>query len=114
MRGRRRSPTSTGRRSGSGCAVGARAGEHDLVLVDVIAESIRDAVDRALEPRVGERLDLAAVAADEVMVVVSVRRRRLVARDPATGVDALDKPQLRERLERAVDRGDPDRTLRRT
>ena len=45
-------------------AVGAGAGEHDLVLLDGVAEPARDAVDRALEPRVAERLDLAAVAAD--------------------------------------------------
>ena len=79
------------------------------MLLDRIAEAAGDLVDRALEPYVAERLDLAAVAADEVMVVVAVGPRRLVPRNPVARVDSLDQPEVRERLEGAVDGRDPDR-----
>ena len=82
------------------------------MLIDGVPEPACHAVDRALEPRVAERLDLAAVAADEMMVVVAVGRRGLVARDPVTGVDALHQPQLDESLECPVHRSDPDGTPR--
>jgi zinc transporter, ZIP family len=83
------------------------------VLVDVVAEAVCHPADRALETRVRERLDLAAVAADEVVVMVAVRRRRLVTRDPVSCVDALYEPQLRDFLDHPVDGRDPDRALRR-
>src|SRR5207302_1418695 len=73
-------------------AVGAGADQDDLVLVHRVAEATGNAVDRALQPQVAERLDLAAVAAHEVVVVIAVGLRRLEARDPVTGVDALDEP----------------------
>jgi len=79
------------------------------VLLDRIAEPARNAVDRPLEPYVTERLDLAAVPADEVMVVVAVGPRRLEPRNPVAGFDPLDQPEICERLEGTVDRGDPDR-----
>jgi hypothetical protein len=61
------------------------------VLFDRIAEPARNTVDRALEPRVTESLDLAAVTADEVMVMVAVGRGRLETRNPVSGIDALDE-----------------------
>src|SRR5207245_11469771 len=88
------------------------AGEHDLVLVDGVARSVRNAVDRPLEPGIGKCLDLAAVATNEVMVVVTVGRRGLVARDPVTRVDTLYQAQLGQSLERAVPRRNPDRPAR--
>src|SRR5262245_1917957 len=45
-------------------------------------------------------------------MVVAVGRGGLVARDAVAGVDALDEPEVGERLERAVDRRDPDRPPR--
>src|SRR5437867_12806052 len=42
-------------------------------------------------------------------MMVAVRRRRLVTRNPVPGVDTLHKPELGERLERAVDGRDSDR-----
>jgi zinc transport system substrate-binding protein len=45
-----------------------------------------------------------------MVMVVAVSVRALVARDPVAGVDALHEPELGERLERPVDRRDPDRT----
>jgi ABC-type Mn2+/Zn2+ transport system permease subunit len=50
-------------------AVAAGAVEHDVVLGDVEGDAARDPVDRALELLVLERDDLAAVVADEVVVV---------------------------------------------
>lgn len=61
------------------------------MLVDVVAEPARDPVDRALEARIGEGLDLAAVAADEMVMVVTVRTGRLEPRDPVACVHALDE-----------------------
>ena len=62
-----------------------------------------------LERGVGERLDLAAVVADDVVVVVAVGQRGLEAGDPVAHVDPLHEPELGEHVEHAVDRGDPDR-----
>ena len=78
------------------------------MLLDRIAQAAGDLVDRTLEPDVAERLHFPAVTADEVMVVVAVRPRRLIPRDPVARVDSLDQPQVCERLEGAVDGGDPD------
>jgi zinc transport system substrate-binding protein len=79
------------------------------VLLDGVAEATGDTVDRTLEPGVTERLDLAAITADEMVMVIPVRSRRLVARNPVAGVDTLDQPQVRQCFQRAVDGGDPDR-----
>ena len=66
-------------------------------------------VERPLEAWVGERLDLAARVADEVMMMLAVDMRRLEAGDPVAQLDPLDELQLDELVERAVDAGDPDR-----
>ena len=79
------------------------------MLLHRVAEAPGRARERALEPVVGERLDPAAVVADEVvMVVVTVAARRLEARDAVADVDPLDEPQGGERLERPVDARDAD------
>jgi hypothetical protein len=63
-------------------------------------------VNRPLERFVGEGLDLAAVVADEVMVVLAALVARLVAGAAGAGVDALDEPVLHEEVEHAVDARD--------
>ena len=78
------------------------------MLLDRIAEATRDLVDRALEPHVTESLDLAAVPADEVMVVIAVGARRLEPRNSVACFDSLDQSEVCERFERTVDGGDPD------
>ena len=94
---------------GSLATGGAGAAEHDLVLLHRVAETPGRALERALEAVVRERLDPAAVVADEVvMVVVTVAARRLEARDAVADVDPLDEPQGGERLERPVDARDAD------
>ena len=82
------------------------------MLLDRIAQPARNAVERPLEPYVTERLDLAAVPADEMMVVVAVGPRRLEARNPVAGIDALDKAQVDESVKSPIDRSDPDRPPR--
>ena len=67
-----------------------------------------DLVERPLELVVGERLDLAAVVADEVMVVLPTRVDRLEARRAGADVDALDEAVLRELFERPIDTCRPD------
>ena len=66
---------------------------------DVVAGLLLDRLDRALERRVVERLDLAAVVADEVMVVVVPGAHRLVARDAVAEVDALQQALLDEAVD---------------
>ena len=58
--------------SRAGAAVAAVAVEHDLVRAHAVVEPLRGLLERLLEAGVGERLDLAAVVADEVMVVLAV------------------------------------------
>ena len=77
--------------------------------IDVVAQAAGGARDRALERGIGKRLDLAAVLADDVMVVIAARRRGLEAGDPVADVDALDETELCEHLEHAVDRCDSHR-----
>jgi hypothetical protein len=61
------------------------------VLVDGVAGRPGCAVDRPLERRVAERFHLAAVAANQVVVMVAVGEQRLVAGDPvALPVAALN------------------------
>ena len=76
---------------------------------DVVARLLLDRLDRALERRVVERLDLAAVVADEVMVVLVPGAHRLVAGDAVAEVDALEQALLDEAVDRAVDAREPDR-----
>ena len=89
-------------------AVAAGAAQHDVVRRDVVAAAAGDPGDRLLERRVLERLDLSAVAADEVVVVLTLRIRALEARHTVAEVDALDEAELGEAVERPVDARDPD------
>jgi hypothetical protein len=86
----------------------ARAAKHDFVLVQRVAEPAGGTLERALEPLVGERLDLAAVPADEMVMVVSVAPGGLEPRDAVADVHPLDEPELDERVEGTVDARDPD------
>ena len=72
------------------------------MLLERVSETTCRSFERLLERFVRERLDPAAVVADEVMVVVGVGVRRLEPCDPVADVDALHEPQLGERLERPV------------
>ncbi len=51
--------------------------QHHFVRLHVVAAAAGDALERDLERVVGERLDLAAVVADEMVVVVAVGVRGL-------------------------------------
>ncbi len=57
-------------------AILARAAQDDVVCCDGVAAPVGDPLDRRLEPGVLERLDLPAVVAHEVVVVIAVRRAR--------------------------------------
>ena len=65
-------------------------------------------MDRSLELRIGESLDLAALGADEVVVMLLVAAGGLVPGDTVPDVDALHKPRGQQRLEDAVDAREPD------
>ncbi len=93
-------------------AVPARATQNDVVRVDDVPELTGQAVERVLEALVLEGDDLAAVLADEVMVVLAVRVGGLVAGDAAADVDALHELRRREQVEDAVDARDSDATPR--
>src|SRR5262249_49512002 len=65
-------------------------------------------VDDRLELVVLERLDLAAVVADEMVVVLAGREGGLVPRRAGADVDPLHEPAFGELLEHAIDGGDYD------
>ena len=73
-----------------------------------IAAAVGDAFDRRLERRILERLDLAAVVAHEMVVMVAACVCRLESRDTVAEVDPLDEPQLVHAFERAIHAGDSD------
>jgi len=80
---------------------------------DLVAAATCDPLERLLESGVLERLHLAAVVADEVVVMVAARVDALEAGDPIAEVDALHEAELVETVERAVHTRNPDfRSLR--
>jgi hypothetical protein len=89
--------------------------EHDVVICQGVAVCPGDPLQSPLERVVLERLDAAAVAADEVVVMVhAVRERRLEPCDAVADVDTLHEAELVERLQHAVNARDPDATATRT
>src|SRR4051795_2882795 len=66
----------------------AGALQHDVVLLDGVAALRLDTADRALELGIVERLDLAALGAHEVVMVLARLPERLVAGDTVADVDA--------------------------
>jgi hypothetical protein len=88
-------------------AVAARAAKDDVVRADLVLEPAAEPVERPLERGVGEGLDLAAVVADEVMMVLAACESRLIPGHSAE-VDALDEALLPEQVERSVDGRDSD------
>src|SRR6187200_2212496 len=89
-------------------AIVARSAEDHLVRRHRVATSVRDALDRRLEAGVLERLDLPAVVADEVVVMIAPRVGRLEACDAVAEVDPLHEPERVHALECAVDARDSD------
>ena len=85
--------------------------QNDLVRIDAVPHPVRGTLDCTLERGVGERLHLAAVVADDMVVMVPARRGWLEAGDPVADVDTLHETEVREHLEHAVDGGDPDRPV---
>jgi zinc transport system substrate-binding protein len=73
-----------------------------------VAAAVGDSRDGGLERRILERLDLAAVVAHEVVMMVAAGVRRLEPGDAVAEVDPLDEPELRHALERPVHARDPD------
>src|SRR5262249_14121412 len=108
-RARRSRPAACSSGGGRGARV-AHAAQHDIVAGDRVAGLLLDLAQRRLELVVGERLDLAAVAADEVVMVLTVRMNRLEARRPGPDVDPVEEPVAAELLERAIDACDADAT----
>jgi hypothetical protein len=91
-----------------GCAVVAGAAEDDVVTGDRVAGSALDLVQRPLELVVGERLHLATVVADEMVMMLAVGVDRLEAGRTGADVDPLDKAGPGQLLERAIDARDPN------
>ena len=110
MAARRVTPESLhsgGETESDAAALGAGTAKEDVVRAR--PGSLLDIVDRALECLVGERLDLAAVVADQMVMMLAARVARLEPRAPRAGVDPLDEPSLDEQVEQPVDARDADR-----
>ena len=75
---------------------------------DGVAGATLDPAQHALELVVGECFDLAAVVADEVVVVLAVRVNGFESCGAVTDVDPLHESLPGQLLERPVDAGDPD------
>ena len=89
-------------------AILARAAQDDVVRGDRRTRARPRHARSPTRARVLERLDLPAVVAHEVVVVVASGVSGLEARDPVAEVDPLDEPELVHAVERAVDARDPD------
>jgi hypothetical protein len=76
---------------------------------DRVAGPAFDLPQRTLELVVGEGLDLAAVVADEVVMMLTPGVDRLEAGRTGPDVDPLNEAVLAQLLEHAVDAGDSDR-----
>ena len=72
---------------------------------DANPEPLREAVDRALQPRVVERDQPPAPLAHQMMVMVTVRAHALKARLTVPHLDALHQPVLDQQLQYAIDAG---------
>jgi hypothetical protein len=83
--------------------------EEDVVAVDGVPEPPAHVRKGPLERLVDEGLDLAAVVADEVVVMVAARAHRLVAKESLAELESLDESELGEDVEHPVDAGDPYR-----
>jgi hypothetical protein len=79
--------------------------EHDLVCAHSDLETPRSSFERQLEAWIREWLNLPAVVADQVMVVLAARVCRLEPGDPVAELDPLRETQIDELIERAVDTG---------
>lgn len=75
--------------------------------LDAVAQVASDPIERPLQTAVRERLDLAAVIAHEVVMVLAARQQRLVTRCVGE-LEPLDELQPDELVERAVHAGQPD------
>jgi hypothetical protein len=89
-------------------AILACSAQDDIVSGDEVSAPVGNALDGGFERRVREGLDPSAVVADEVVMVVVVRVRRLEAGDSVAEVDTLDEPERVHAFERAIHARDPD------
>src|SRR3954447_22995363 len=84
-------------------ALGARAVEHDLVLGDLERDALGDAVDRRLELGAGERDNLAAAGAPQVVRTVVAGTVRRVACHPLASSNLRGEPGPVELVKHAID-----------
>ena len=75
---------------------------------DRVPRPALDLVQCTLEALVGERLDLAAVLADEMVVVLAAAVHGLEPGDSRPDVDALHEAPFAEQVEHPVDARDAD------
>jgi hypothetical protein len=79
------------------------------VLVERVAVPARDPVNGPLEVEVVERIHLSAVAADEVVVMLTAGMSGLETCDPVAEVDPVHEAKVRELVEHPVDARDANR-----
>jgi hypothetical protein len=82
------------------------------VLGDLEADPALQPSDRPLEPGVLERLDSAALLADDVVVVLAGRLDPLVARHATAHLEPVHQLQLLQLLQGPIDAGAADRLVR--
>src|SRR4051794_34618068 len=92
-----------------GYAVTALAMKNDIVLGDAVGDLLAELLQRPLELRVLERGDPPAAVADQVVVMLSARQRRLVVGLPVAEIEPRHELEVGQRLECAIHRGAADR-----
>ena len=92
----------------SECSRCTHTPKYDVVSCDSVTGLPLDLEEGQLELLVCERLDLAALIADEMMVVFAVPVDRLETRRPGADVDPLDEAILGELFEGAIHTCDAD------
>ena len=80
------------------------ASQRHLVVGDRDAESLGGLAYRRIQAGVGERVHIARLLVDEVMVMV-IGVNDLIARDPVATVEAIDEPKRQKLMQDPVDRG---------
>jgi len=75
---------------------------------NVVTAAAGNPRDGVLERGIRERLDLAAIPAHEMVVVLALRVGALETRDAVAEIHSLDETALGKAVERAVNARDPD------
>jgi hypothetical protein len=82
--------------------------QQNVVGSDAVAAAALGPVQGPLELGILERLDLPAIVADEMVVMIAAREETLEASSAPTELDPLQETPFRQEVEGAIDAGEPN------